>query len=212
MAVRYGYALKHSLDQESDFPRFELIMREIQIHQPREEGKLVQSLIEAAFDEENCTIHSVMIMAKFLSVLTIRSKGAMEGLVKLVKNCCICYQNNTENLYSEIFDDELLTRRSVEKGWSHRMFGIYLNCCSECCVLLLLSEYLEKKYASSSPVGKTLEIPDWLIKEEKEVEEVMMMIELYSGHVAQNSVTKSINKKIPKRKTAKRKRIEEESE
>lgn len=210
--MRYGYAIKHSLDKESDFPRFELIMREIQIHQPREESKLIQSLIEAAFDEENSTLHSVMIMAKFLSFLTIRSKGAMERLVKLIKDCCICYQNNTENLYTEIFDDELLTRRSVEQGWSHRMFGMYLNCCSECCVLLLLYDYLGKKYTSSSPGVKAFEIPDWLIKEEKEMEEVMMMIELYNDQVTQNSVAKSLNKKLPKKRVSKRKRVEEESE
>ena len=193
----------HCIQTVSDesFSKFEWILHECK---EKEMSQLLSIFIQYGLDEEQCSLQSIIKVTQFLASLTLQSKVVLQTMLKEVEERCVCFQNNTDVFIMEMFANEELTRERIERQWTNARFGVFLNRCSECCIIMILLSFLQNKYQTNNE-QKAIAIPLFLMKEEKGVEETMQMVCLYNDLLLKKPVVK-------KAKQRKRSRTEEDSD
>lgn len=157
-------------------------------------NQVLLTFIEYGLDEEQCTLQSVIKVTQFLASLTLQSKIVHQAILKEVEERCVCFQNNTDVMITEVFANEEVTRERIEKEWANARFGSLLNRCSECCIVMILQSFLHDKLQTNSK-RSFIEIPLFLMKEEKGVEETMQLLNLYSELVTNRTTMKNQRKR-----------------
>lgn len=150
-------------------------------------------------DEEKSSLKTVIRITQFVASLALHPKVSNQQIVGQIEEKCGSFQNKTDEWYMTVFGTENVTKANIKKKWGDSHVKQWVECCSKCCVLMLLRSFLKHKYQTDTS-SKEVDIPDYVFQEEKKVEDVVKLNSLYNELSVEKSVIKDFSKKVRSRK------------
>ena len=162
-------------------------------------------------NEDTMSISSIKNFTQFLSFLSLHSKSTIDRLLKRIHEKGRELQNHVENLFTELFHNERITKEEIEIMIENDQFKEYIDKCCIANMIFLCEEFLQQKYHQPNHYSmKELNIPDYLILQEYSMDRCLMVIDLYNTKAIKKTIVKDFKKKVMKRKQIKRKYEEDD--
>ena len=107
---------------------------------------------------------------------------------------CSVLQQHSDLLLSELFETDKITSSLIEKELSNAKFKEFVTTCSECCLVMNVLECIKRLPSQYS-------IPVFIEKEEKEIEDIVLLLDHFRDHSIQHVIKdRTGNKKSVKRR------------
>lgn len=157
-------------------------------------------------NEDIMNISSIKNLIQFLSFLSLHSKNTIDRLIKKIHEKGRELQNQVENLFTDLFHNERITKEEIEIMIEQDRFKEYIDTCCMANMIFLCEEFIQQKYHQPYHYSmKELNIPDYLILKEYSIDRYLMIIDLYNTKAIKKTIVKDFKKKVMKRKQIKRK-------
>lgn len=193
------------------FTQYEKILVLLHTYQEKEEAPFMHELIEIGMNEDTMSISSIKNLTQFLSFLSLHSKSTIDRLLKRIHEKGRELQNHVENLFTELFHNERITKEEIEIMIENDQFKEYIDKCCIANMIFLCEEFFQQKYHQPYHYSmKELNIPDYLILQEYSMDRCLMVIDLYNTKAIKKTIVKDFKKKVMKRKQIKRKYEEDD--